>query len=81
MRISLYDWCKIHPEKMHLLDQWDYKKMENLHPKMLPMDQERLFIGSIRRGTHGRLRWLPEQPAVVDAPIAVTRKCWLGTMI
>lgn len=33
MRISLYDWCQMHPEKMYLLDQWDNEKNRELTPK------------------------------------------------
>lgn len=33
MRISLYDWCQAHPQKLYLLDQWDREKNGELTPQ------------------------------------------------
>ena len=32
MRVSLYDWCQTHPEKMYLLAQWDRTQNGELTP-------------------------------------------------
>ena len=50
MRISLYDWCKIHPEKMHLLDQWDYEKNGELTPKDVTHGSEKIVYWLDKKG-------------------------------
>lgn len=52
MSQTLYDWCREHPEKQYLLDEWDYEANKDLTPKNTPHGRNKIVSWVCSQGHH-----------------------------